>query len=334
LRIVLLIDEEMFDPDDPDFANHKPEKYFDSEFYVSLALRGMGHKVVAVPATADLAATLNKVKAFKPHLVFNLVEHVGGDRANDALMAGMLEVSQIPYTGAPPSVLTIARDKHLSKLIVASAGVRVPRSFVVADLPPPRRDDLCFPMIVKPLTLDGSEGIAADSYVRNWPELRRKINQQRRQASSHQMICEEYIDGREFIVTVSGVDTVAVDSIRELVFPPKAGVRFATERVKFDQDYKKRHGIHYRSPKRFIASLNGKVERAARDAYRALGIESYAKLEFRVRNDEVVFLEANPNSILSRKAATTDFASIGYERFIRKIMRMAFTRHARRAGPR
>jgi D-alanine-D-alanine ligase len=330
LRIVLLIDEEMFDPDDPGFSNHKPQRYFDAEFHVSVALRRMGHKIVAVSAKADLAEILARVKAFRPGLVFNLVEHVDGDRANDSLVAAMLEVSQIPYTGAPPSALTIARDKHLSKLVVAAAGVRVPHSFVLNDRPP-QSDRLHFPMIVKPLNLDGSEGIAAASYVKNGPELRRKIERWRKQPAQ-QMICEEYIDGRELIVTASGVDTVSIDSIRELVFPPTASIRFATERVKFDQNYRRRQGIHSRASNRFVASLNGKLERAARDAYNALGIKSYAKLEFRVRGGEVVFLEANPNSTLSRKSATTDFASIGYERFIRKIMRMAFMRHASRAA--
>jgi D-alanine-D-alanine ligase len=333
LRIVLLVDEEMFDGDDPDFSKRKPEKYFDSEIHVSAALRGMGHKVTSVGATIDLAGMLTNVKAFKPHLVFNLVEHIGGHRDNDAVAAGMLETARIPYTGAPPSALTVARDKHLSKLVVAAAGVPVPKSFVLDGRSRAVRCCVEFPMIVKPLNLDGSEGVEAGSYLGS-PNALRKAEQAARKSAQAAMICEEFIDGRELIVTVSGIDKVSVDSIRELVFPEKARIRFATQRVKFDQKYKKRHGIYYSTPTRLIKSLDGEVERVARAAYTALGIESYAKLEFRVRNGQAVFLEANPNSLLSRKASTTDFAAIGFERFIRKIMRMAFERHARRAARR
>jgi D-alanine-D-alanine ligase-like ATP-grasp enzyme len=76
------------------------------------------------------------------------------------------------------------------------------------------------------------------------------------------------------------------------------------------------------------------VERIAKLAYVALGIESYAKLEFRVRDREVVFIEANPNSNISKKATTTDFGAIGYEKFIKALIKMAFTQHARRRAPR
>lgn len=114
------------------------------------------------------------------------------------------------------------------------------------------------------------------------------------------------------------------------MFPPNSPIQFATERVKFDARYKRRHGIHYRTPTRLVASLNGEVERIARLAYDALGIESYAKLEFRVRNKEVIFIEANPNSNISKRATTTDFGVIGYQTFIKEVIRMAFKRHARR----
>src|ERR1700755_2186321 len=80
LRAVILVDEEMYDASDPDFANHVPQKYHDAEFYVSVALRKMGHRVLAIPATPDLTGLLKAIKAAKPHFVFNLVEHIGGSR--------------------------------------------------------------------------------------------------------------------------------------------------------------------------------------------------------------------------------------------------------------
>lgn len=160
--------------------------------------------------------------AAKPKLAFNLVEHVGGQRSNDAVVAALLEAEGIPFTGASASSLMSCRNKYLSKLIVNGAGVAVPKSFILND------------------------------------------------------------------------------------------------------------GIHYRLPTRLVASLNGNLEHMARKAYRALQIESYAKLEFRIRANEIVFIEANPNSNLSKLAKSTAFRSIGYEKFIRKVIRMAFNRHARR----
>jgi D-alanine-D-alanine ligase len=329
LRIVLVVDEETYDPRDPDLSKHKPEQYVDAEFHVTVALKKMGHDVAIVPATKNLASTINAIMAAKPKLAFNLVEHVGGQRSNDAVVAALLEAEGIPFTGASASSLMSCRNKYLSKLIVNGAGVAVPKSFILngrgASMSLPR---IAFPMIVKPLNQDGSEGVEASSYVTNMSKLRRQVDRVTKKFK-HQAICEEFIEGRELIVTLSGVDTISVDSIRELVFPRRARVRFATERVKFDQAYKKRNGIHYRLPTRLVASLNGNLEHMARKAYRALQIESYAKLEFRIRANEIVFIEANPNSNLSKLAKSTAFRSIGYEKFIRKVIRMAFNRHAR-----
>ena len=114
MRVVLVIDEEMYDPRDPDLSKHKPEKYVDAEFHVSRALRAMGHDVIAVPATNDLAKMIAAVQRARPGVAFNLVEHVGGRRSNDSVVAALLEAVGIPYTGAPPEALMNYRNKHLS----------------------------------------------------------------------------------------------------------------------------------------------------------------------------------------------------------------------------
>lgn len=331
MRALLLIDLEQYDADDPDLSKRQPEQYLESEFHVSGALRSMGMDVLSVPATADFVAMMQAVRRARPDIVFNLVEHVGGQRSGDSIVASLLESDGLAYTGASARALTIARDKFLSKQIVASAGVSVPKCILSDGRSTTDPVTIPFPAIVKPSALDGSEGITANSYVNTQSELRREIKRVVRKFAMP-AICEEYIDGRELIVTLSGVEKISVDSIRELVFPERAEIGFATERVKFDQGYKKRNGIYYRTPNRLLASLDGKVERAARAAYRALEIKSYAKLEFRVRGSDVIFIEANPNSLLSRNAKTTDFAKIGYERFVAKIVRMALTQRGRKSG--
>jgi D-alanine-D-alanine ligase len=333
LRVVILVDEEMYDASDPDFANHVPQKYYDAEFHVSVALKRMGHRVVAIPATPDLTRLLGAIKAAKPHFVFNLVEHIGGSRPHDFMIPALLEIEGIPCTGAPASALMLCRDKHLSKLVVAKAGVPVPASFVPKSRAALRLAAPRFPIVVKPSDQDGSEGIHEDAYVTNMRELTRQVERASGKFADP-VICEEYIDGRELIVTLFGIEKITLGSVRELVFPPRARVKFATERVKFDARYKRRHGIYYRTPTQLLASMKGEVERIARLAYDALGIESYAKLEFRVRNKEVVFIEANPNSNISRRATTTDFGAIGYERFIKQVIAMAFKRHAGRRAQR
>ena len=68
---VLLVDEEMFNENDLDFSTQEPERYFDTEYYVSRALRRVGYSVIAVPATQNLEATSRKLRELHPDLVFN-----------------------------------------------------------------------------------------------------------------------------------------------------------------------------------------------------------------------------------------------------------------------
>jgi len=51
-----------------------------------------------------------------------------------------------------------------------------------------------------------------------------------------------------------------------------------------------------------------------------------AQQPFRVDGDRVVFIEANANSQMSRRARSTDFASIGYDKFVDKIVKLALAR--------
>lgn len=323
MRAVLLVDETMLDSNDPDFGATTWPRHAAAEYSVSHALRKLGHQVTSVAATRDLPATISAIQAASPDFVFNMVEEIAGRRDHDNTVVQALDLMRIPYTGASPGALMLARNKHVAKLVVAEAGVEIPRGVVLYRNTPVLRGTLRFPAILKPLTLDGSDGVTTTSYVRNFEALHAAV---RRLARWSPLLCEEYIPGRELIVTVSGADKATVESICELVFPEDSPVKYATASAKFDPKYRGRFGILYKTPAELDTVLRRRIHKTSKRAYEALQIRAYAKLEFRIDNERIVFIEANPNSQLSRTARTSDFGSIGYERFIRKIIRMAMTR--------
>jgi D-alanine-D-alanine ligase len=320
----MLVDEGLYDAEDQQFSKRRADTYFEAEFHVSAALRRVKAEVTSVPATENLIETISAVKRLRPHVVFNLVEHIGGRRRGDGVVAAVLETEGFRYTGASAKALMIARDKHLSKIVVAGAGVSVPKSIVVTRLPAPS-NIIKFPAIVKPLNEDASDGIGVRSFVTNPAQLALQVKRVI-EAFKQPAICEEFVVGRELYVTLSGINRITVDSICELVFPEAAPVQFATHRVKFDVQYRTKYKISYRKSPILSLLQKRNVYAAARAAYRALEIASYAKLEFRLCGDNVFFLEANPNSNLSRFSSSTDFKAIGYEYFIEKIVRMALNR--------
>jgi D-alanine-D-alanine ligase len=327
VRAVLLVDDAAFVPEDPCYSEAVWPKHVQTEYSVAAAVRSLGYEVVVVSVKGDIGWTVEQIRRASPDFVFNLVEEIGGFRQLDSLAVQLLELMQIPYTGASFEALSLTRNKHLAKLVVAEAGVLVPHGAIIRGDLKFSVNDVAFPAILKPANLDGSDGVTQRSYVKNATELRKRLPSFKKWVP---LLCEQYIPGRELILTLSGSKQISVDSICEMVFPPTAPVQFATDRAKFDQGYRNRFGIEYRTPTYVEPALRKRVVELAKRAYKALAINAYAKLEFRIDQNRIVFIEANANSQLSRFAKSTDFRSIGYERFIKKIIRLAYTRTGQR----
>ena len=78
---------------------------------------------------------------FKPHIVFNLLEAFADVTTFDQNVVSYLELLRLPYTGCNPRGLILARDKALSKKLLAYHRIRVPEFAVV----PPGAASRCCP---------------------------------------------------------------------------------------------------------------------------------------------------------------------------------------------
>ena len=69
-----------------------------------------------------------------------------------------------------------------------------------------------------------------------------------------------------------------------------------------------------------------RLDRLARRIYRALHLSGYARIDFRLRPDGVLYvLEANPNPNIEREedfAAAASAAGVGYGKLLDRIMRL------------
>lgn len=82
--------------------------------------------MVAIGVSDDLSTIRGAIDAHKPHIAFNLVEEFGGIGRFDQHVVSYLELCKQPYTGCNPRGLTLARDKALTKKILAYEGIMVP----------------------------------------------------------------------------------------------------------------------------------------------------------------------------------------------------------------
>ena len=175
-------------------------------------------------------------------------------------MGGYLEMRKLPYTGCNPRVMLLGRDKSLTKSLLSYHRIPVPRFLIVPRERKVRRPKrLAFPLFVKSLTMDSSIGISQASVVETDAKLSERVNFIHESIGTDALV-EQYIEGREFYVTVLGNTKLEVLPIRELVFgnAEPGTPHMATYKVKWDDKYRERWGIEYQ----FARNLpNGMEER-------------------------------------------------------------------------
>ncbi len=243
---------------------------------VAHVLRGAGHDVsgIAVDGTPECLRALTQVRP-------------------DLNLLGLR------YTGSSPRGLTLAMDKAVAKKILGFHNVASPKFAVFwrgrLDFD---ADDIAFPVIVKPLREDGSIGIGFDALAGNIKELMERIDGLTGEFNCPILI-EQYIEGREIYMGVLGNSPPeALPPVElDLSHLPKGTPRIAGTEVKWSEGTRAYRGSKVRIPKLPKAVLET-MERYALTAFQALGLRDYARVDFRLAQEVVYLIEANPNPYL------------------------------------
>jgi D-alanine-D-alanine ligase len=330
LKITVLVDESTVPADDPQFES--PQEKTETEYHVIEALRDIGYKVSVVGAVNDVGTLVEKLSEHKGDLVFNLTEEFNGDRRLDQGIAGLLELLGLPYTGSGPAALMLCRDKRLCKELLNLHKIRVPGFLslpVGKSIHVPK--NIHWPLVVKPAFEDSSEGISNASVVYDTDALTARamfVHDRWNQAA----IAEEYIEGREFYVTVVGNKQLTVLPIRECLFEAseEGGPLMATYRVKWDREFREKWKISFGFAELDDKTLND-ISRTCKKVFRALHLRDYGRIDLRLTpSNRIVVLEANPNPDLAygeEVAEAAEKAGIGYNKFIDRIVHNALHRY-------
>ena len=175
LRILALVHDHLVPPEDTTGIDVL-EAEWKMEYDVIETLREMGHEVRVLGIHDELGSIRPTAGHFKPHIVFNLMEAFAGVTTFDQNVVSYLELLRLPYTGCNPRGLILARDKALSKKLLAYHRIPVPDFTVVRRGRKPRLSKrLHFPLIVKSLFFEASTGISQASVVENDEQLARRV---------------------------------------------------------------------------------------------------------------------------------------------------------------
>jgi D-alanine-D-alanine ligase len=332
LRVLALVPEGSTPPSR--LAGHTAKEIagWRMEFDLVRAMRARGHVVTCVEPKGEVDPIRDGVEGGRPHVVFNMLEEFHGFVEFEPNVPALLELLQVPYTGCNPRGLATARDKALTKTILAREGIAVPRFAVFPRGRRFRSPPLPYPVIVKSLTEEASAGLSHGSLVRGEARLRERVAYVHESVASD-VIAEEYVPGREISVAVLGNGRPRALPPRELDLSglPPSAPRFATARVKWDLAYQRRHAIRSR-PASLPAAEARRLERLGTRVYQCLGLSGYARIDLRLRADgEPFVLEANPNPDVSRAddfARSAAAAGIGYADLVDRILRLGIAYHA------
>ncbi|NQT91751.1 MAG: ATP-grasp domain-containing protein [Lentisphaerae bacterium] len=325
LRILVLFDSAGTPPGDQDYTEDFEKEDWFTEAAVCETLQAMGHEVRTLGIYDDIRLLINCLDENPTDVVFNLTEVFMGQARLDKNVPALLELLGVPYTGCSPDGMILCNNKALSKKILTYHRVRVPRFCTLRKghrirLPSKMR----FPVVVKPLREEASTGISLSSFAQDEAAFVERVKFIQDSMGMH-AIAEEYIDGREFYVSILGRRRLVAFPVREMRFDavPENMPTMATYSAKWNEQYRKRWGISNGFPENLAPEIEKKMQATCKRAYRALSLDGYARFDCRLTPENKLYIiEGNANPELAMGDEFAESAMKGGLPFDRLLVRM------------
>jgi D-alanine-D-alanine ligase len=276
----------------------------------------------------NLENTWELLLELRPDVVFNLVETVGGRGELIHLAPTLLECLEIPFTGSASFPLYLSSHKVMAKQRFIDLGLPTPGWYYGGKFP----DKVpAGKYIVKPLWEDGSTGITDNSVIDLDASNSDRLQPIRK---NKKLFLEEYIQGREFNISVIGGD-------REPLVLPPAEIRFTgyprgkphilNYASKWDEDsFEYSNSVRHFDFTTEDAALIENLKKISLLCWKGIELSGYARFDFRIdSNNQPFLLEVNANPCLSPDAGFIAAAVTGgfdYKKVIERILRDAITK--------
>jgi D-alanine-D-alanine ligase len=295
---------------------------------VSAALSALCYDPVPVPFSLNIPSAMAALASIRPAFVFNLVETIDGSGRLIHVAPSVLDHLHIPYTGAPSEAAFLTSNKLTAKRLLESSNIPTPRwitrkAIEKQEFIPNRA------YIIKSVWEHASIGLSEDSIIS--AEDASVLHDQmeaRRERLGGECFAEEYIDGREFNLSIlAGKEGPVVLPPAEIRFDsfPADKAKVVDYRAKWEPESFEYHN----TPRSFDfasydASLLSRLKDLAGKCWSLFGLRGYARVDFRVdQSGRASVLEVNTNPCLSPDAgfaAAAERAGIEFNEVIKRIV--------------
>jgi D-alanine-D-alanine ligase len=327
MKVSLIYNQSIIDPQDVInvFGMSTKEHYSKQAVErVARSLEKGGHTVKVIEGDIHMADELREfmpkvVSGENAGMVFNMAYGIQGQNRYTHVPA-MMEMLGIPYVGSGPAGHAVVQDKVMTKIVLQKHNIPTP-GFWVFRTPEDTYDDLVFPVIVKPKLESTSMGMEV---VDNWDDLRTAVKVQI-EKFQQDILVEQFISGREFAVGLLGnnpnIDVLPIVEIN-LGDP---------DQIQTIDDKKKKGGVDKTCPAKLSKEKTEEMKQMCIDAFRSLGLNDYARVDFRMDKDENLYiLELNSMASLGLGGSfyfAAQKAGYTYDSLINKILDVSVIRY-------
>ena len=246
------------------------------------------------------AGLITELRKNPPKFVFNLCdEGFNNDAFKELHLPALLEMLNIPYSGAGPVCLGLCYNKGIVRAVAASLDIPVPLEtyFNPADTSATLPAD--FPALVKPNFGDSSIGITKDAVVHTPTELVEYVGKIRKELPGRAVLIEEFLSGTEYSIGIVGNPGLSY-----MILPPVevdySGLDSNLPQIlgyesKWDPDSPYWTQIKFKEAD-IDDHTRAKLYDYSNLLFERCGCRDYARFDFRTdANGEIKLMEVNPN---------------------------------------
>lgn len=278
------------------------------------------------PDTAVHGLVTSRGEIIKLDVVFPVLH---GKNGEDGTVQGLLQLAQIPFVGCDATSSGVCMDKAVANAVADAFGIAQAK-WCAINLYDYRKDaDAClesaiqkldFPIFVKPANAGSSVGI---SKAHNKDDLFRAMEIAFKE--DKKVVLEEFIDGFEVECAVLGNNEPVAGEVGQIV----AAAEFYDYDAKYNNPQSQLH-----IPAEISAEKRDEVKNQALRAYKALGCEGMARVDFFVTKDDGRVLLNEINTIpgqtdISMYPKLFEAVGISYKELIDKLISAALQRGGR-----
>ena len=265
---------------------------------VADALTEMSYQVKEQQLEMNLEKAVKEIRKTKPAIIFNLVESIDNKGEFAFFAPSVLASLDIPFTGNPVVPMFISSNKVLAKKELQRIGIPTPDWLMTDDLQKIRNEKK---YILKPTWEEGSLGLDEDSIFEGSD---RAFLESLKSKNKNYYFIEEFIDGREFNVSILGTKNgPKVLPMAEMTFMkfPEGKPKIMGYTAKWKED-----SFEYINTRRTFSipksdkDIKDKITEICIKCWNEIGFKGYVRIDFRVSEQRIPYvIDLNLNPCIS-----------------------------------